>query len=155
MSDHSETPVDLPFGWTTKVPDLDDLPALLRLRAEDKTPFEGSANVDADVIAGEVAGAASWTRQQLLAVDPAGDVRAWAIAHDRAAGRTLVYLYVDRTIEQAAEVAAGLYVWLEDQGRSMAELRGIPESHLDASPFADDTVQREWLAAAQDRKSTR
>ena len=149
MSDHSETPVDLPDNWTTKVPDLDDLPALLRLRAADKTPFEGSANVDEDVIAGEVAGAASWTRQQLLALDPAGDVRAWAIAHDRAAGRTLVYLYVDRTIEQTAEVAAGLYAWLEDQARAMAELRGITETHLDASPFADDTVQREWLAAAQ------
>ncbi|TQL69909.1 ribosomal protein S18 acetylase RimI-like enzyme [Nocardioides albertanoniae] len=149
MSDQSETPVALPDDWTTKVPDLDDLPALLRLRAADKTPFEGSDNVDSDVIAGEVAGAASWTRQQLLAVDPAGDVRAWAIAHDRAAGRTLVYLYVDRTIDQAAEVAAGLYAWLEEQGRAMAEFRGITESHLDASPFADDTVQREWLADAQ------
>jgi GNAT superfamily N-acetyltransferase len=73
----------------------------------------------------------------------------WAPPHDRAAGRTLVYLYVDRTIAQAAEVAAGLYAWLEDQARAMAELRGITESHLDASPFADDTVQREWLEAAE------
>lgn len=149
MSDHSETPVELPAGWTAKVPDLDDLPALLRLRAADKTPFEGSGKVDADAITGEIAGPASWTRQQLVAIDPGGDIRAWAIAHDRAAGRTLVYLYVDRTIAQAAEVAAGLYAWLEDQARSMAELRGITESHLDASPFADDTVQREWLAAAE------
>ncbi|NYI75773.1 GNAT family N-acetyltransferase [Nocardioides panzhihuensis] len=140
--------MELPTGWTAKVPDLDDLPALLRLRAVDKTPFEGSGKVDADAIAGEIAGPASWTRQQSVAIDPDGHVRAWAIAHDRAAGRTLVYLYVDRTIAQAAEVAAGLYAWLAEQARSMAVLRGIAESHLDASPFADDTVQREWLAAA-------
>jgi GNAT superfamily N-acetyltransferase len=60
----------------------------------------------------------------------------------------MVHLYVDRSVPERAEVAAGLYGWLEEQGRDVAVRRGLPGTQLDASPFADDTEQREWLAAA-------
>lgn len=138
----------LPSGWTSRVPELDDLPRLLELRASDKRPFVGSGEVDADAISGEIAGQASWTRRQLVALDPAGVVRAWATVHDRAAGRTMVHLYVDRSVAEAAEVAAELYAWMEERARAIARMRGLKGTQLDASPYADDTVQREWLAAA-------
>jgi len=141
-------PDALPDGWSSRVPELDDLPRLLELRASDKRPFVGSGKVDEDAIAGEIAGQASWTRQQLVAADPAGVVRAWATVHDRAAGRTMVHLYVDRSAPEASRVAAALYAWLEERGRAIARMRGLAGTQLDASPFADDTVQREWLTAA-------
>lgn len=139
---------DLPTGWTTRVPELDDLPALLPLRGADRLAFTGSASVGSESIQSEVAGPASWTRWQLLGLDPEGNPRAWVSAHDRAAGRTMVALYVDRSLPEAAEVAAGLYAWAETQAREIATLREVSQTRLDASPFAGDTVQHEWLAAA-------
>jgi ribosomal protein S18 acetylase RimI-like enzyme len=138
----------LPDGWTARPPELADLPRLLALRSADKRPWTGSGRVDEEAISAELAGQKSWTRRQLVACDPAGELRAWATVHDRAAGRTMVHLYVDRSVAERAEVAAGLYGWLEEQGREVAVRRGLPGTQLDASPFADDTEQREWLAAA-------
>ncbi|HEU4567314.1 MAG TPA: GNAT family N-acetyltransferase [Marmoricola sp.] len=138
----------LPDGWTARSPGLDDLPRLLELRSADKRPWTGSGRVDEEAVAAEIAGLKSWTRRQRVAVDPEGQVRAWATAHDRAAGRTMVHLYVDRSLAGAADVAAALYAWLEQQGREIAVRRGLPGTQLDASPFADDTAQREWLDAA-------
>jgi ribosomal protein S18 acetylase RimI-like enzyme len=142
----------MPEGWTTRTPELADLPRLLELRSADKRPWTGSGQVDEATVASELAGQASWTRRQLVAVDPAGQVRAWATVHDRAAGRTMVHLYVDRSVPERGEVAASLYEWLEEQGREVAVLRGLAGTQLDASPFADDTEQRQWLTAAGYRK---
>jgi ribosomal protein S18 acetylase RimI-like enzyme len=72
--------------------------------------------------------------------------------HDRAAGRTLVHLYVDRSAEQASAVAGALYGWAADRAGAIARMRGLPSTQLDASPFAADTVQRQWLGEAGYRK---
>ena len=141
-------PTGLPPAWTVRVPTLDDLPALVQLRGHDRVEYTGSSSVDREQIESEVAGPASWTRRQLLAVDPDGRPRAWIIVHDRAAGRTMVMLYVDRTVDEAADVAGELYAWAEEQAREIALLREITETRLDASPFAKDTVQQTWLADA-------
>lgn len=138
----------LPAGWTTRVPVLDDLPALIPLRGADRAAYTGSAAVSSEAIESEIAGPASWTRWQLLAVDPEGSPRAWVSVHDRAAGRTMVALYVDRALDEAAEVAAGLYAWAETQAREIAVLREVTGTRLDASPFAGDTTQHAWLADA-------
>jgi ribosomal protein S18 acetylase RimI-like enzyme len=143
---------DLPADWTSRPPEIDDLPALVALRSADKAPYAGSAAVDPSRVESEVAGLRSWTRRQLVAVDPAGAVRAWASVHDRAAGRALVHLYVDRTVPEAAEVAAALYAWAADRAHGIARMRGVPTTQLDASPFAEDAVQRDWLAAAGYRR---
>jgi ribosomal protein S18 acetylase RimI-like enzyme len=95
-----------------------------------------------------VAGQASWTRRQLLAVDPDGRPRAWLTVHDRAAGRTMVMLYVDRSIDECAVIAREFYAWAEAVGRDLCALREISETRLDASPFAKDTVQQQWLTDA-------
>ena len=65
-------PTGLPPGWTVRVPALDDLDVLVALRGADRVEFTGSSSVDREQIESEVAGPASWTRRQLLAVDPDG-----------------------------------------------------------------------------------
>ncbi len=141
-------PTGLPPGWTVRVPSLDDLPHLVELRGQDRVEYTGSSSVDREQIESEVAGPASWTRRQLVAVDPDGRPRAWMIVHDRAAGRTMVMLYVDRSVDEAAAIAGELYAWAEEQAREIAFLREVTETRLDASPFAGDTVQQQWLADA-------
>jgi ribosomal protein S18 acetylase RimI-like enzyme len=130
------------------VPGLEDLDVLVQLRGADRLAHTGSASVDREAIESEVAGPASWTRRQLLAVDPDGSPRAWISVHDRAARRTMVALYVDRSLEEADVVAGVLYAWAEEQAHEISKLREVTETRLDASPFADDTVQQRWLAAA-------
>ena len=143
-----EAPDGLPQGWTTRVPELADLEVLVPLRGADKLAFTGSSSVDREAIESEVAGPSSWTRWQLLAVDPEGTVRAWVSVHDRAAGRTMVALYVDRSLPEAATVARSLYAWAEEQARTVSALRQVGSTRLDASPFAGDTVQQQWLTEA-------
>ena len=151
-SDAEQAPVPVPpgfpDGWTARVPELADLEVLVRLRGADRLAHTGSASVDREAIESEVAGPASWTRRQLLAIDPGGQPRAWMSVHDRAAGRTMVALYVDRTVDDAAPVAGALYGWAEGQAGEICTLREVTETRLDASPFADDTVQQQWLADA-------
>jgi ribosomal protein S18 acetylase RimI-like enzyme len=145
---HVPLPAGLPPGWSVRVPELDDLSALVDLRGQDRVAFTGSAKVDREQIESEIAGPASWTRRQLVAVDPDGQPRAWIIVHDRAAGRTMVMLYVDRSVDVAAVIAHELYAWAEEQAREISILREVTTTRLDASPFAEDTVQQQWLADA-------
>ncbi len=141
-------PTGLPPSWTVRTPALDDLPVLVELRGTDRVDYTGSSSVDREQIESEVAGPASWTRRQLVAVDPDGTPRAWIIVHDRAAGRTMVMLYVDRSVDEAALIASEFYAWAEEVARQICELREITETTLDASPFAGDTVQKQWLVDA-------
>ena len=123
----------------------------MALRGADKEPWTGSSSVDRDAVESEVAGAASWTRRQQVVLDPDGAVRGWVVVHDRAAGRTMLHVYVDRTIEDRPTqdaVAAWAYAYVEEQAEEICRLREVNETRLDASPYAEDTVQREWLAAA-------
>jgi ribosomal protein S18 acetylase RimI-like enzyme len=143
-----QPPVGLPDGWTTRVPGLDDLPALLALRGRDKQPWTGSSSADREQVESEVAGIASWTRRQVVVLDPGGTIRGWVLAHDRAAGRTMVHLYLDRDVEEQDRIAAALYAWAEDRAREMTRMRRLDATRLDASPFAEDHVQHRWLAAA-------
>ena len=75
MSQPSTTEPDLPElpeGWTARIPELDDLPALVALRIADQQPWTGATSVDEEAIESEIAGPASWTRRQLVAVDDDG-----------------------------------------------------------------------------------
>jgi ribosomal protein S18 acetylase RimI-like enzyme len=143
---------DLPHGWTSRPTEPGDLTALVGLRGADKEPWTGSASVDREAVESEIVGTASWTRRQAVALDPAGVLRAWVVVHDRAAGRTMLHVYVDRTTEGGRDVqdrvAASLYAWVEEQATEVCRLREVDETRLDASPYAADVVQREWLAAA-------
>lgn len=139
---------DLPDGWSTRLPGLDDLPALLALRGADAAPYTGSDRVDEEGVRSEVAGQASWTRRQLVVDAPGRPVCGWVSVQDRAAGRTMVSLYLDRSVEDLDTVAAALYAWADRQGSAIAHLRGLATTRMDASPYADDAVQRGWLERA-------
>ncbi len=138
---------DLPDGWSARVPDDADVPALVALRSADRAPYTGEAGVDEDAVRSEVVGTASWTRRQLVVSRGDGRVRGWLSVQDRAAGRTTVGLWLERD-DEADQVAVALYAWADDQGRAIARLRGLDSTRMDASPFADDAVQRGWLKAA-------
>lgn len=151
MSQPSTTEPDLPElpeGWTARIPELDDLPALVALRIADQQPWTGATSVDEAGIESEIAGPASWTRRQLVAVDNDGSARAWITVHDRAAGRALVWGYFDRTIDVVDRIADAFYDWAEVQAVALARLRGIDETRLDESPFQDDKQQVRWLRRA-------
>ncbi|MCW2868024.1 MAG: GCN5-related N-acetyltransferase [Marmoricola sp.] len=141
----------LPDGWSVRPPVLEDLNALVELRGADKEPWTGSRRVDREQVASEVAGPASWTRRQVVLLDGSGAIRGWVVVHDRAAGRTMLHVYLDRTVadQQVQDAAAAwTYAWAESQAAEIAALRHVDGTRMDASPFEADTVQRGWLAAA-------
>jgi ribosomal protein S18 acetylase RimI-like enzyme len=138
----------LPDGWSARLPDQDDVAALVALRLADRTPWTDEQAVDEAAVESEVVGYASWTRRQLVVLDPGGRLRGWISVQDRAAGRTVVALWLDRDVVDAEVVAVSLYAWADGEGRAIARLRGLERTRMDASPFAEDHVQRRWLEAA-------
>ncbi|MCA5892419.1 GNAT family N-acetyltransferase [Isoptericola sp. NEAU-Y5] len=138
----------LPAGFTTTTTTLDDVPRLCELRGAAAAPWTGSTAVDTDAVASEVAGPMSWTRRQLVVRDGAGVIRAWVTAHDRAAGRVVVGVDVDRGVPVAADLAAWGYAWGAQQGRELAAQRGLAGTQLDSDAYAGDEEQRGWLTVA-------
>lgn len=139
---------DLPGPWTARVPTYGDVDALVELRRIDELQGTGEAHVDPAGIENEVAGQASWTRRQLVAVDDDDVPRAWITVHDRAAGRALIWGYFDRDVAEVDEIAAAFYAWAEEAAVRMARLRGVSETRLDESPFSTDDRQAGWLRDA-------
>lgn len=144
----SQTLPELPGSWLARVPVYDDIDALVELRRLDELQGTGGAHVDPAGIESEVAGQASWTRRQLVAVGPDDVPRAWITVHDRAAGRALVWGYFDRDVAEIDSIARIFYAWAEETAIAMARLRGVSSTRLDESPFAGDTRQADWLAFA-------
>src|SRR5690606_10571681 len=101
----------LPHPWRARVPDFKDIEALVALRRLDELQGTGEAHVDPAGIESEVAGQASWTRRQLVAVGEDDVPRAWITVHDRAAGRALVWGYFDREVPEIDEIAEAFYRW--------------------------------------------
>ncbi|MDO8144286.1 MULTISPECIES: GNAT family N-acetyltransferase [unclassified Isoptericola] len=151
MNPENDRPsVTLPEGWTVVVPDLADVPRLGELRALQAAPHTGSDTADTAQIENEIAGAASWTRRHLAIKDPDGVIRAWAHAHDRAAGRSVLGIEIDRSLPEGTQdlLAAWCYAELAQIGREMAQLRGESTTQLDAGAFAGDDRLRGWLTDA-------
>jgi GNAT superfamily N-acetyltransferase len=139
----------LPEGWSARIPAEPDVADLAALRLADHAPYTGEQTMDEDTVRSEVVGTASWTRRQLV-VSPPGESRprGWVSVQDRAGGRTTVSLRLARDLPDLDTVAAALYAWAAGQGRAIASLRGLDRTRMDASPFAEDVVQRAWLEAA-------
>src|SRR5688500_6221515 len=87
-------PPDLPAGWSARVPGEGDVQQLAELVAAHRRWVRGSATVGVASVAASVTGTGSWTRRQLVAASPAGELGAWISVHDRAGGRTVVDLVV-------------------------------------------------------------
>lgn len=131
-------------------PDLSDARRLGELRARQAAPHTGSQAADVRAVENEIAGQASWTRRHVVLRDADGTLRAWAHAHDRAAGRAVIGLQVDRTLDAGLQerVAAWCLAWLTEAGRELAQVRGVERTQLDAGAFAGDDQLRGWLGAA-------
>jgi mycothiol synthase len=135
------------------VPVPEDVDRLVELCDAQRVVARGSGSVDVDAITAESVGAGSWTRRQLVAIDPSGTIQAWATVHDRAAGRTGVQLVVDPKAPDADELAAGLIAWQEQVAIEIGSERPVEETQLDALIDVGDEPQRGWLAEAGYRKT--
>jgi GNAT superfamily N-acetyltransferase len=60
----------------------------------------------------------------------------------------MVSLWLEHDLAEGDRIAAALYAWADDEGRAIAHLRGLTRTRMDASPFADDDVQKRWLEAS-------
>ena len=146
----------LPSGYAARVPGPEDIDSLVELVGAHRAHVRAPGSVDVEQLSAEAFGQGSWTRRQVVATDADDRIVAWAIVHDRAAGRTMVHLYVDPQLEASPdgdEVAAGLIDWQEAVGREVGAGRGMPETQLDGLIDENDAAQARWLAAAGYRKT--
>ena len=140
-------PTDLPAGWTARVPTAEDVQPLTELVAAHQEAARGFASVDLEAVAAAVTGTGSWTRRQLVADSPAGEIAAWVAVHDRAAGRTMVDLTVRPGCDEADALADVLLRWACDAATEIARLRQLDGTQLDVMLYAGDEPQKRWLAA--------
>lgn len=143
--------LDLPDGWTSRPPVQEDVARLGGLKAQETRLALGTSTVDEDSVRAFVTGLGSWTRRQLVVVDPDGAVRGWSSVHDRASGRTDIRVYVDRELPaDIGDLLAGqLYFWCSAVGGDVAaQERGEARTELESDIYADDATQIRWLQAA-------
>ncbi|RNI21737.1 GNAT family N-acetyltransferase [Flexivirga caeni] len=131
---------------TATVPDTPDVPDVIALLAAHQEAAHGSSSVDPAMVASNVAGIGSWTRRQVLIRDEQGDAVAWALVHDRAAGRTVIEISALPSVTD--RLAGALFDWAEGVARSIMRARGLTRTQLDSGAYADDGRQQRWLAAA-------
>ena len=141
---------DLPEGWSSGVPDESDateLSALLRRHEEAARGWSGSSEDDVLV---EISAKGAMVRENVVLRDQDGVIRGWASAHDRAAGRMLLIVIVDRRLEGAAadRVADLLFAWSEEAARKVGRERELAVQQIDSGAFADDTQHQAWLERA-------
>lgn len=135
----------LPDGFWSRTPDERDVSDVVSLLATGRSATDKP--VDVERVTANLVGLGSWTRRQRVVRDPDGRLHAWAVAHDRAVGRTNVELAV--AAGEAEDVVAGaLLGWVQATGAVLARLRGVPETQLDATPSATDQRAHAWLTAA-------
>jgi mycothiol synthase len=139
--------LELPAGWTARVPQTSDVESLVHLLGRHQQAAIGSASVDAESVAIEAAGIGSWTRRQLVVLDAQESLQAWARVHDRAAGRTVVAVDVDPSCHED-ELARSLFAWAEGVAMEITEERHLGSTLLDSGAYAGDQRQLEWLAGA-------
>lgn len=139
---------ELPSGWSSRAPEDADVPAIVDIVAAEKRAVEGSGTVQAEFIASEAVGERSWTRRQVVVLDPESRIRVWARVHDRAAGRTNVDLASDPTLDRDVDqgLAGSLLAWAEEIGLVISRGRGLGGTRLDVSVHENDGRLREMLA---------
>lgn len=141
---------DLPANYTAEAPtpeDIDDIAHLVgRIRAWLKDPTStGVDEINVDEIEAAAIGAGAWTRRQLVIRDADGDIVAWPVVHDRAAGRALIELDIHPEAQNQEQLAAALLDWMSEAAQHLAIMRGLSNTQLDATVYDNDHRQRIWL----------
>jgi len=140
----------MPDDWTSEVPNESDaqgLTALLRRHEQQARGWPGASEDDVLV---EVSLPGAEVRANLVVRDGEGNLRGWATAHDRAAGRMLLGIVVDPRLEEdtADRVAEVLFGWADEQAVRVGAQRELSVQQIDSGAFADDERQHWWLAGA-------
>ena len=143
-----ESPPLLPSGWRTRPPGVEDVGPLTELTTAHLRATRGSGTADEEAVIAAAVGPGSWTRRQVVAVDPTGRLRAWASVHDRAAGRTDLRLVVDPACAERDVVAAPLVDWQVAVGVELARARAVEQTRFDAVVEEDDKELQGWLERA-------
>jgi len=142
--------LELPEGWSAAVPGEPDVAELTELLRRHEAAARGWASSTEDDVLVEVGVQGSAIRENVVLRDPGGAIRGWATAHDRAAGRMLMQVVVDRTLddETADRVADSLFAWSEGVARRFGRRRGLRVQQIDSGAFADDPRQQRCLERA-------
>ena len=136
--------IPLPDGYDASVPTADDIDGLVTLVTDHRIAMRGSGGVDREVVEADVIGPGSWTRRQLV-VRRDGVPVAWALVHDRAAGRTDVRIFGTGI---PAEVGAALIEWQQETALQIAAERELDGTQLDQLIDEADTELAALLSAA-------
>jgi mycothiol synthase len=140
----------LPPGWLVTAPDSGDAPELTDLLRRHEETARGWASSGEDDVLIEVSARGYMTRENVMLRDEQGQVRGWASAHDRAAGRMLLAVVVDPLLddETADTVAEVLLGWADRAAVRVGSERGLDVQQIDSGAFADDERQHRWLERA-------
>ncbi len=143
-------PAPVPDGWSVARPDEQDAGELTELLRLHERRGRGWAAASEEDLLVEVSARGYLTRENVVLRDPEGRIRGWASAHDRAAGRMLLVVVVDRLLEDdlADRVARVLFGWADEAARQVGGERGLDVQQIDSGAFADDDRQHRWLEAA-------
>ncbi|NUR06189.1 MAG: GNAT family N-acetyltransferase [Nocardioidaceae bacterium] len=141
---------DLPPGWSAGRPVAADAAELTDLLRAKERSGRGRAAATEDDLLVAVSPRGYATRENVVLHDPEGRIRGWASAHDRAAGRMLLEVAVDPTLDDqvADAAAAALFGWADLAALRVGRDRELPEQQIDSGAFADDDRQHRWLQAA-------
>ncbi len=138
----------LPAGWLVAAPDAGDAPALAELLRRHEESARGWASSTEDDVLLHVSARGYLTRENVILRDETGELRGWASAHDRAAGRMLFLVIVDPMLPDgvADVVAEALLGWADLAAVRVGRERGLDVQQIDSGAFADDERQHAWLA---------
>lgn len=141
-------PASLPRTWSARRPTRHDTAAVFDLCVAVDTAVLGRPDVSLeDVRADLTSTSADAEHNQAIVLD--GDrVLAWAWVEDRSSGRTMVDLFVDRSIavEQQEALADWAWPWIMARGREIGAERGLDGTLLDTGLLDDDAWGGEVLA---------
>jgi ribosomal protein S18 acetylase RimI-like enzyme len=142
----------LPESWTVAIPDERDAPDLTELLRRHEEHGRGWPSASTDDVLVEVSAAAPdhGTRSNVVVRDTDGVARGWASAHDRAAGRMLLAVVVDRRLDEetAGALAGWLFDWADRTARRVGAERGLDTQQIDSGAFDADELQHRWLERA-------
>ena len=140
----------LPPGWLVTAPDSGDAPELTDLLRRHEETARGWATSGEDDVLIEVSARGYMTRENVMLRDEQGQVRGWASAHDRAAGRMLLAVVVDPLLDDqiADTVAEVLLGWADRAAVRVGSERGLDVQQIDTGAFEGDERQARWLRDA-------
>jgi ribosomal protein S18 acetylase RimI-like enzyme len=132
------------------VPDAGDAPALTELLRAHEERARGWAGSSEDDVLVEVSAKGAMVRENVVLRDEQGVARGWGSAHDRAAGRMLLMVIVDPSLddETADRVAATLFDWADRAASVVGAGRELTTQQIDSGAFAGDDRQHRWLERA-------